>query len=186
MFAVLPLPPRGRRSLALPPKGPSPPRPSLQGRNSPGNHMKGRTVSFKERGGDNRIGGIASGGHTMSINCVMLRHTGEHQRSCFASCRCCKGHRQQTRAAHCKEVYEPEAAPVCPSAAGAHPSTALEDVLQWGRRRTAIPRTQQIPGICGGSLPAKGCCRCRTGSQQGQATLCTVSQNGATQGSVLH
>ncbi|KAL0041236.1 hypothetical protein WJX77_009833 [Trebouxia sp. C0004] len=61
MFAVLPLPPRGRRSLALPPKGPSPPRPSLQGRNSPGNQLKGRTVSFKERGDDNRIGVIASG-----------------------------------------------------------------------------------------------------------------------------
>ncbi|KAL0045894.1 hypothetical protein WJX82_007719 [Trebouxia sp. C0006] len=61
VFAVLPLPPRGRRSFALPPKGPSPPRPSLQGRNSPSNHMKGRTVSFKERGGDGRIGVIASG-----------------------------------------------------------------------------------------------------------------------------
>ena len=34
--------------------------------------MKGRTVSFKERGGDGRIGVIASGGHTMT---VMLRHT---------------------------------------------------------------------------------------------------------------
>ncbi len=164
MFAVLPLPPRARRSLALPPKGPSLPQPSLQGRNSPGNHMKGRTVSFKERGGDNRIGLIASGGHAMSISCVMLRHTdswaaryntwlltkltpkgvvfsfsflflrhtGGHQRSCFASCRCCKGHRQQTRAAHCKEVYQPEAAPIRPSAAGAHPSTALQDALQWG------------------------------------------------------
>jgi len=69
------LPPRGRRSLALPPKGPSPPRPSLQGRDSPGNHMKGRTVSFKERGGDGRIEVIASGGHTMSIDGVMLCHT---------------------------------------------------------------------------------------------------------------
>ena len=37
--------------------------------------MKGRTVSFKERGGDGRIGLIASGGHTMSIDCVMLGHT---------------------------------------------------------------------------------------------------------------
>ena len=177
MFAVLPLPPRGRRSFALPPKGPSPPRPSLQGRNSPSNHMKGRTVSFKERGGDGRIGVIASGGHTMTVmlrhtaswapryytwlliemmqkgvifsfsflfhSCffsflfsfylfIFLQHTGGHQRSCFASCRRCKGHRQQTRAAHCKEVYQPQAAPVCPSAAGAHPSTALQVALHWG------------------------------------------------------
>ena len=37
--------------------------------------MKGRAVSFKERGGEGRIGVIASGRRTMSINCAMFRHT---------------------------------------------------------------------------------------------------------------
>ncbi|KAL0043513.1 hypothetical protein WJX79_006904 [Trebouxia sp. C0005] len=73
VFAVLPLPPRGRRSLALPPMGPSPPRPSPQGSNGPGMYMKGRLVSFKERDGDNTIGVIASGAAKDTANKPELR-----------------------------------------------------------------------------------------------------------------
>ena len=47
VFAVLPLPPRARRPHALPPKGRSPPRPSLQGRNSTSDRSKVHPVSFK-------------------------------------------------------------------------------------------------------------------------------------------
>ena len=62
VFAVLPLPPRARKPHALPPKGRSPPRPSLQGRTSTSDHSKLHTVSFK-RGTqpDDRVDIAASG-----------------------------------------------------------------------------------------------------------------------------
>ena len=62
MFAVLPLPPKVRRSFALPPKHPSPARPSLQGP-LPHDQMKIRSVSFKNRDIGSKIDMPASGMH---------------------------------------------------------------------------------------------------------------------------
>ena len=60
VFAVLPLPPRMRKQRGLPPKGPSSPRPSLQGRIGLSDHSR-RSVSFKHGNCDNKIGILASG-----------------------------------------------------------------------------------------------------------------------------
>lgn len=94
VFAVLPLPPRVRRSFALPPKHPSPPRPSLQGP-LPDDKMKIRSVSFKNRDIDSKDGMPASGMRVIQkLNILQLSkgvqtgqscgHVGSFPQSCLS------------------------------------------------------------------------------------------------------
>ena len=68
IFAVLPLPPKPRKGRSLLLKGPSPPRPSLQGLYSPGDHLRIKGVSFKRPESDDTMSILASGACTSSIH----------------------------------------------------------------------------------------------------------------------
>lgn len=67
VFAVLPIPPKVRRLRGLPPKGGPLPRPSLQGRGSPTDPTKLKSISFKvSKDGLNTVNMYASGMLAMS------------------------------------------------------------------------------------------------------------------------
>ena len=106
MFAVLPLPPRARKPRGLPPKGPSLPRPSLQGGHSTSDQSKAHSVSFKQRRAqqDDRVDIAASGVLSDRIACrwrsFSLIFSWNHQHiglSCAFMCASCERYKQVVR-----------------------------------------------------------------------------------------